>query len=77
MGGVGRVLDDGRCSAYAEGEVEVLKTGERASNGLFSSSHHKLQGLAVPCRAVPKPSGDVAGEDTLHHASVEGGEGGW
>ena len=44
---------------------------------LTSSPPGALQGLAVGTSAAPMPHSDVAGQDALHAASVEGEHDGW
>ncbi len=41
---------------------------------MAGSSHDPLQSFAVAGGAVSKPGGDVAGQDALHSAGVEGSE---
>jgi len=74
VGRVAGVLDDPPGFPYIPPSVDVLKGGKLISNNVAGSSHDPLQSFAVASGAVSKPGGDVASQDALHSAGVEGSE---
>ncbi len=74
MGRVAGVLDDPPGFPYTPPGVDVLEGGKLTSNNVAGSSRDPLQSFAVASGAVSKPGDDVAGQDALHSAGVEGSE---
>ncbi len=74
MGQVAAVLDDPPGFLYTPPCVDVLEGGKLTSNNVAGSSHDPFQSFGVASGAVSKPGGDVAGQNALHSAGVEGSE---
>ncbi len=74
MGRVAGVFDNPPGFPYTPPGVDVLEGGKLTFNNVAGSSHGPFQSFAVASSAVSKPGGDVAGQDALHSAGVEGSE---